>query len=165
MCPRHTVSSVPLRRWTHWRFTGHYVENTGNTTLKFLEIFNTGKYPSYYSRTICVLTLPFQTYIKMSAWDRWKFVNSESGVDGFLTRFVTSSVACFYATRSRAGQPWSLWRDDGNTQQDKTGCRWARTQHLTQRDKYKENFIVRLCSSLWQLLVKALYLNYGLAWM
>ena len=31
--------------YQHITFTGHYVENTGNTTLKFLEIFKTGKYP------------------------------------------------------------------------------------------------------------------------
>jgi len=33
--------------WAIWRYIltrlqGHYVENTGNTTLRFLEIFNTG---------------------------------------------------------------------------------------------------------------------------
>ncbi|PSS30942.1 hypothetical protein PHLCEN_2v2511 [Hermanssonia centrifuga] len=34
---------------------GHYVENTGNTTLKFLEIWNTGKYLSVYVTTACLL--------------------------------------------------------------------------------------------------------------
>ena len=28
--------------------TGHYVENTGNTTLRFLELFNTGKDIGYF---------------------------------------------------------------------------------------------------------------------
>ncbi len=41
---------VPPRRLPLCYDVGHYLENTGNTTLHFLEIFDTGRFPSNVSR-------------------------------------------------------------------------------------------------------------------
>ena len=54
MCPRASVrrlSSSTSDALTFFYFdVGHYLENTGNTTLHFLEIFDTGRFPYNLSR-------------------------------------------------------------------------------------------------------------------
>jgi hypothetical protein len=49
-----SFSVIPPLARTYTADVGHYIENTGNTTLHFLEIFNTGEVfddvpTSYYS--------------------------------------------------------------------------------------------------------------------
>ena len=38
-------ATVLIMNFVHELPTGHYVENIGNTTLRYLEIWNTGKDP------------------------------------------------------------------------------------------------------------------------
>jgi oxalate decarboxylase/phosphoglucose isomerase-like protein (cupin superfamily) len=39
---------------------GHYVENIGNTTLRYLEIFNTDKYEDISLNNVCSSLTPLQ---------------------------------------------------------------------------------------------------------
>lgn len=71
---------------------GHYVQNIGNTTLKFLEIFNTDRFEDVSLSQVCVHTRRFCLQSLMN---------------------VTSlTVAGFDTSRYRQGTLASLGRDD-----------------------------------------------------
>ena len=52
---------------------GHYVENTGNTTLHFLEIFNTDRFQDISLAQVgfVCIWLPFSCYLRVPAMGVW----------------------------------------------------------------------------------------------
>jgi hypothetical protein len=92
---------------------GHYVENIGNTTLKYLEIFKTGKYKFFHA-----------FYFLLTAHGSAHFQDiSLAQVCYSLFVLVVlvangTTVACPDSAAACQGSPQSLRRDDRQLQQD-----------------------------------------------
>jgi hypothetical protein len=95
---------------------GHYLENTGNTTLHFLEIFDTGKFPTQHITVFQYHSLfgTWQIVSRISASPRYGKIDLQSSCSCLPWVLVAST----HASRTCDPDPRSLCRCGRKIQQD-----------------------------------------------